>query len=61
MPDGAHLVGYADDVAAIIVVQNVEKAKKEVSQVIIRMKSWLEDKGLKLANEKTALIFLTRK
>ena len=52
MSDGAHLLGYADDVVAIIVAWNAEEAKT---------KSWLEDKGLKLAMEKTVLIFLTRK
>ena len=26
MPDGAHLVGYADDVASIIVARNIEEA-----------------------------------
>ena len=61
MPAGSHLVGNADDVAAIIMVQNVENAKKQVNQVIIRKKSWFEDKVLKLATEKTALIFLSRK
>ena len=30
MPDGAHLIGYTDDVAALIVARNVEEAKNEV-------------------------------
>ena len=29
MPNGAHLVGYADDVAAIIVTRNVEEKKDQ--------------------------------
>ena len=44
MPDDAHLIRYADDVAAIIVARNVEEAKRKVNQMIIRKKSWLEDK-----------------
>ena len=50
-----HLVGCADIVAAIIV------AKSKFNQVIIRTTSYLEDKGLKLAREKTELIFLVKK
>ena len=46
MPDDAHLVGCADD---------VEQAKRKVNQVIIRTKSWLEDKGLKFATEKNGV------
>ena len=61
MPDGAYLVGYADDVDAIIVARNVEEAKRKVNQVIIRTKSWFEDKRLKFVTKKTELIFLTRK
>ena len=43
MPDCEHLVGYADDVAAMIVARNIEEAKRKVNQVIIRAKSWLEE------------------
>ena len=60
MPDGAYVFEYADDVAAIIVVRNIEEAKRKVTQMI-RTKSRLEDQGLKLATEKTELIFLTKK
>ena len=41
LTDGAYLVGYADDVAVIIVARNVEEAKRKVNQVIIRTNSWL--------------------
>ena len=60
-PWDAHLVGYANDVAAINVFRNVEDTERKVNQVIIRKESWLEGKGLKLAMEKTELILLTRK
>ena len=38
MTDDAHLIGYTDDVAAIIVVRNVADAKRKVNQVIIKTK-----------------------
>ena len=44
MPDGTHLIGYADDIAAIIMAQNVKEAKRNVNQAIVETKSWLEDK-----------------
>ena len=30
-PDGAHLIGYADDVATIIVARNVGESKRKVN------------------------------
>ena len=56
MLDDAHLIGYTDGVVAIIVAQNVEETKRKIYQMIIRTKSWLEDKALKLRTEKTELI-----
>ena len=56
IPDDTHLAGYADDVADRIVARNVEEAQRKVTQVIIRTKPWYEEKGLKLAIQKTELI-----
>ena len=52
--------GYAGEVAAIIVARNVEEAKRKVNQLIIRTKSWLEDKRLKVAAKETELILLRK-
>ena len=51
-------IGYADNVAAIIVARNIEEAKSNINQLIIRIKSWLTDKGLTLARDKKELIYL---
>ena len=59
MLDGAHLI--ADDVAVIIVARNIEDTKRKANKVVIRTKSWLEYKGLKLATEIMDLILLVRK
>ena len=40
---------------------NFKEARSKVNQVIRKTKSWLEDRGLKPATEKTELILLTRK
>ena len=58
MPDGVHLVEYVDDFAVIIVARNVEEARIKINQVIIRTKSWFEDRRLKLTTEKIELTFL---
>ena len=60
MPDETHLIGYADDVAAVIVARNMEEVRRKLNQVMMRTQSWLEDRGLQLATEKTELILLTR-
>ena len=44
---------------AIIVTRNIKEAKRKVNQIIIKTKSWLDNIRLKLATEKTELIFLT--
>lgn len=61
MPDETHLVGFADDIAALIVARDVPEAQRRLNQVMIRTMSWMESRGLKLATEKTELILLTRR
>ncbi|XP_018792198.1 PREDICTED: uncharacterized protein LOC108970924, partial [Bactrocera latifrons] len=51
MPDDCYLVGYADDIAAVITARNTEMATQ----------TWLNSHGLSLAAEKTEVILLTRK
>ena len=60
MPDGTHLVGYADDIAVIIVAEMSKRLKERFNQLIIRTKKKLEDRELKLTTEKTPLeIYIT--
>lgn len=61
MPDNTHLVGYADDIAAVITARNVEEAQRKLNQVMLRTSSWLRAHGLSLATEKTEIVLLTRK
>ncbi|XP_037929314.1 uncharacterized protein LOC119663784, partial [Teleopsis dalmanni] len=60
MPDNVHLVGFADDVAAVITARNVTEAQLRLNQVMLRTMEWMDDRGLKLATEKTELIILTK-
>jgi len=61
MPSDTYLVGYADDIAAIITARHAEDAQRKLNQVMLRTKTWLDSHGLKLATEKTELLIITRK
>lgn len=61
MPEGTFLVGYADDIAAVITARNTDEAQRKLRQVMIRAKSWLDSHGLQLATHKTELLLLTKR
>lgn len=61
MPDDVYLVGYADDLAAIVVARDVEDAQRRLNQAMRRVAAWMEDHGLQLATEKTEIAFLTER
>lgn len=61
MPQDTFLVGYADDIAAVIKGRSTEEVKRKLRQVMIRTKSWLGDHGLQLATHKTELLLITRR
>ena len=59
MPEDTFLVGYADDLAAVMTARNVEQAQWKLNQVMRRIHSWLDAHGLNLATEKAELILFT--
>lgn len=59
MPEGSFLVGYADDIAAVIQARTIEEAQRRLNQVMIRARSWLQSHGLELATHKTELLLMT--
>lgn len=61
MPDDTFLVGFADDVAAVITARNTIEAQRKVNQVMIRVQLWMTSQGLKLATEKTEILLITRR
>ncbi|KAJ8975986.1 hypothetical protein NQ317_016232 [Molorchus minor] len=60
VPRNTFLVGYADDIAAVVVARDIEEAQNGLNQVMRRAGAWLEDHGLSLAREKTELLLLTK-
>ena len=61
MPEETVLVGYADDVAALIAARNVELAQYKLNRVMRTINAWMADHGLQLALSKTELVILTKK
>lgn len=61
MPNDAYLVGYIDDIAAVITACNAALAQLKLNQVMRRIGEWMENHGLELALQKTQIVILTRK
>lgn len=61
MPKETLLVGYADDVAALIAARDVELAQLKLNQVMRTVNRWMADYGLSLALSKTEIVILTKK
>ena len=61
LPEGTSLVGYADDIAAIIVSRNIEKAQRKLNNVMHWVCGWMKERGLSLALQKTEIVLLTTK
>ena len=49
MRGGAHLVGYADDIAVIIVARNVAETKRKVNQVTLRTQTRNRENGIDIS------------
>lgn len=60
LPEWAKLIGFADDLAAMILARNIEQAQRRVAHVSNLVKNWLAKHGLSLAARKTEVVVLTR-
>lgn len=61
MPEEVRLVGYADDVAALVAARNVELAQSKLNRVMVRVNAWMSEHNLSLALDKTEIVILTKK
>lgn len=55
-----YLVGYADDIAGIILANSAEDARQKIGHLVTRLGDWMARHKLKLAASKTELVVLTR-
>ena len=61
MPEESRLVGYADDVAALVAGRTVEQAQSRLGILMRRVSGWMTTHGFNLALEKTEVVILTKK
>ncbi|CAD7081162.1 unnamed protein product [Hermetia illucens] len=61
LPEEATVVGYADDIALVVVAKHLEDAELYSSEAISAVKCWLESSGLTLAEEKTEAVLITKR
>ena len=55
------MVGYADDIALVVVAKHLEDAELYSCEAISAVKGWLESSGLTLAEEKTEAVLITKR
>lgn len=60
MPEETVLVGYADDVAALIAARDMEMAQIKLRSVMLTINNWMTNHGLSLALMKTGIVVLTK-
>lgn len=60
LPVGTSLIGFADDIAALVLAREEEEAKRKVARVTLMASDWLEEHGLQLEAKKTEMVVLTR-
>lgn len=61
MPEGVLLVGFADDIAAIIISRTSEEAQLKLNQTMRRVEMWMQEHSLILATHKTEIVVLTKR
>lgn len=59
VPEGCKIIGFADDIAVVIVAKHIPEIENTANDVIARAKSWLETAGLKLAEHKTEAVLIS--
>lgn len=61
LPSGAHLIGYADDIA-LVTIHNLPQALEIITNdSLYRCDRWIREHGLSLAAEKTEAILVTNR
>ncbi len=61
MPRDTELVAYADDVGVLITAHTVEEAQRHLNEAMRRVKRWMNEHSLSLAEAKTQIVVFTRK
>lgn len=59
LPTGTTTVGFADDVAVVVVAKHLEEITERANQAIRAIRGWLAENGLQLADHKTEAVLVT--
>lgn len=59
MPDGTKTIGFADDIAIVVVAKYVEEVTLIANEAIMTIRRWLLSAGLQLADHKTEAMLVT--
>ena len=55
------MVGYANDVIIVAVVKSTQELQLKCNNALDKISNWMKENGLKLAQEKSEAIFITKK
>uniref|UniRef100_W8ADE4 Putative 115 kDa protein in type-1 retrotransposable element R1DM n=1 Tax=Ceratitis capitata TaxID=7213 RepID=W8ADE4_CERCA len=58
-PEGVSIVGYADDIAIVVVAKQLSDATRRCNETIASVKAWLLAAKLELADHKTEALLMT--
>jgi len=61
VPQGVHLVGFADDLAVIGVAKTGQHLEDVVNPVLREIDAWMTSRGLELAHHKSEAVMLTKR
>ena len=59
LPEEATIVGYADDIALVVVDKRLSLLEAKCNDAIARVQWWLNNAGLELAAQKTAAVLIS--
>lgn len=59
LPSGTTTVGFADDVAVVVVAKHLEEITQMANQAVREIRGWLAANGLQLADHKTEAVLVT--
>lgn len=59
LPEGAMIVGFADDIALVVAAKEKEEVAEIASEAIAKIQKWLNNANLELAGHKTEAILIS--
>lgn len=59
VPNGATVIGFADDIAIVVVAKSIEEIEVVANEAISVIESWLHSVGLNLAEHKTEAVLIS--